>query len=470
MINPSPVNSKNSPYSNNPQFTRVTPPEPKNKKARPWRRALGMIFTCLTIASISYGVAQYYSLKNSIIVAHEGDSSTAVLSLSSSSNGSKLDLAQFKKVGDGRFNLLVVGVGGENHPGSYLTDSLQILSLDTINRKYALSSIPRDLYVNIPGHGKGKINSVYHLGEQSKKGSGSALLRQVAGSVVGVKISNFVLIDFAGAEEAIDAIGGIEVDVPKAINDPFFPDDRTVGYSPFSIAAGPQHLNGHTALRYARSRETTSDFDRSARQQLILAAMKKKALSMGVLSNPAKITSLLNVLGRHVRTDLQAEEIKAFFSIFKESAQEGSFVLDTSSQLGLLASSSDPVAGYISYPSEGINDFSKVQSWFAKNNPDPLLKQEKATVTVYNGGSATSKQLQNLIASLTDYGFTVTLSGEVLSSRKKSSRTAVYAKSNKMPITRNYLSSYFNNAPVQDGTVSASGSDFEIVYVPSLEK
>ena len=92
----------------------------------------------------------------------------------------------------------------------------------------------------------------------------------------------------------VDALGGIDIDVPRAINDPYFPDERLVGYAPFNVKAGPQKMDGATALKYSRSRKTTSDFDRSERQQLVIDAIKKKALSVGVLSNPVKINNFIN--------------------------------------------------------------------------------------------------------------------------------------------------------------------------------
>jgi LCP family protein required for cell wall assembly len=471
MINPNPVHSKNSPYSNQstPYRASSLPRTLTGSKPphRAWKKVVLLGFLSLIVAAGTYAFAQYRSLRDNVIIANEGQSA-AILSYNPQDIGSKLNNDLFQHIGDGRFNILMVGIGGDNHPGALLTDSIQVMSIDTINKKVALTSIPRDLYVNIPGYGRSKINATYEVGEQQKVGSGSALVKQVVSTVIGAPIQRFALLDFSGAEEAVDALGGIDVEVPKTINDPFFPDDATVGYSPFYIQAGLQHMNGHVALRYARSRETTSDFDRSARQQLIISAMKKKALSVGFAANPLKVTNLLNTLGRHVKTDMPVDELKSVMGIYKDSTQSGSSVLDTSDSLGLLTSTTDPVAGYIAYPIRGLSDFSEIHTWFQKNNPDPLVAKESPSITVVNGGSASKSQLQELVTTLQDYGYTATLSTVPL--KKTVTKTQVFdASGGKKPITHNYLASQFSTQ-VQDGNSVNSGSDFEILYVPSTKK
>lgn len=475
MINPTPVDSKSTPYSRPPQYSAtapvVPPPLPRtlsqplllNEKPSPWRKIFLLSLLSLLVAGGTYAFAQYNSLKNAIIVDHEGESSS-ILSYSSQNKG-KLDPALFKKAGDGRFNIVVVGVGGAGHPGGSLTDSIQVISLDTINKQASLTSIPRDFYY------KGsKINSVYQFAEEKKAGSGPLAVKEAVGAILGIKISNFGLIDFDGAKDAIDALGGIDVNVPKAIYDPYFPDDRTVGYSPFNITAGQHHMDGHAALRYARSRETTSDFDRSARQQLIMQAMKKKALSLGVLSNPVKISNLMNVLGKHVKTDMQLNDIKALASIYKDVTNENttSQVLDTSSALGLLTSTTDPVAGYISYPILGYTKYSDIQLWFQKNSPDPLLKREQPTVSLINGASATQKQLNTLADALKDYGFTVTIVSEKPSKGKYTKTQVFEVKRDKKPFSRNYLASYLSTTS-QVGSPLDTETDFEVIYIPSSD-
>lgn len=469
MINPEPVPSQSSPYSsaNNYNLSRAIPTPLAPKKRSSWKKYFFLSVFSLIIAGGTYTYAQYAALRNTIITPHEGESSTIL----SYNEGSNLDPQAFTQAGDGRFNVLILGIGGDNHPGGTLTDSIQILSVDTLNKKASLISLPRDLYVDIPGYGRAKLNYAYFAGEETRVGNGAVLSREVVGKVVGAKISNYVLVDFQGAEEIINALGGIEVEVPKAISDPLFPaDNGTVEFRPFYIDAGLQHMNGETALKYARSRETTSDFDRSARQQLIISALRQKALSLGVITNPLKVAGLMGTVGRHLKTDLRPDELRAFLALYKDIPPEASssYVLDTSQELGLLTSETDPVVGYIAYPLEGYFKFGEVQRWFHRNNPDPLIAREGAKVMVINGGKATAAQMTSLVDTLRDYGYNAELSN--LSPKRGPEKTQVLEKrGGKKPITANYLGSYFSLTPKEDSLLNPD-ADFEIIYVPPLKK
>ncbi len=185
-----------------------------------------------------------------------------------------LDPTKLKGEGDGRINILVLGIGGVGHEAPTLSDTMLVLSIDPQTKDTAMLSIPRDLYVKIPATGKyatqySKINAANAYG-------GPELAAKVVSSVIGVPIHYYILVDFSGFRQAVDAVGGVDVTVGKAIYDPEYPcDNEKGGYCPFSVAAGPQHMNGTVALRYARSRKSTSDFDRAARQQQIIGGAPK---------------------------------------------------------------------------------------------------------------------------------------------------------------------------------------------------
>lgn len=467
MINPNPVSQKSSPYSNtgnsNPPAHDLNLPNKLSptKKKHPWRRFFLMALACIIIASATYAVAEFTSVKNKIIIGHQGTKS-AVLNGNLQDPNAKIDPSAFQKFGDGRFNLLIVGVGGVGHSGPYLTDTMQVISIDTINKKFTMTSVPRDLYVNIPGHGYGKINEAYEDGQLDSPNGGALLAREVVGNVLGINISNFALLDFSGAEDIINQLGGIDVNVPTTINDPFFPNDLTNGYSPFYISAGLHHMDGATALDYARSRETTTDFDRSMRQQLIIDAVKKKALTLGVLSNPAKINNLINIVGDHFRTDLQSNEIISFINLFRESTQTSTQVLSTDAQENLLTSKNYPV--YMSYPILGMNNYTAVHEWFAKSNPDPLLARENAKIILSSNGQATQDQLQQELTVLKDYGYNVSLDPQI--STVSTNKTLIQIANTNKPITVNYLKTLFNISSVNQ-TSLANGADIDIIYVPS---
>ncbi len=301
--------------------------------------------------------------------------------------------------GDGRINLLLIGVGGSGHPGGTLADSIMVASLDPQNKKVALLSIPRDLRVPIPGAGTTKINAAHSYGESRKAGDGPKLLKETVSSILDLPIHYFVRVDFQGFVKAIDSLGGITVDVPKPVSDPLYPAKDMLGYEPFYIKAGVQPLSGATALKYARSRETSSDFDRAARQQQILLAVRSKALSAGVLANPKKISDLLGILGSHVRTDLEVGEMQRLVGLIREVDPSAviSTVLDNSAD-GPLQSVSD--GGYYLVPKAG--DFSEVRRIAHELFTDPYLVREKARIEIQNatGTSGLAHELELDLRSL----------------------------------------------------------------------
>ena len=248
-----------------------------------------------------------------------------------------LDLTKLKGEGDGRVNILILGIGGEGHEAPNLSDTIMVMSIDPKTKDAAMLSVPRDLYVKIPATAKtgqqyGKINAANAYG-------GPELSARVVSNVIGVPIHYYVLVDFSGFRSAIDAVGGVDINVPTAIYDPSYPcDNERGGYCPFKIAAGPQHMDGIVALRYARSRHSTSDFDRAARQQLVISALRTKALQLSTLTNPVKLSNLIDSLGSHVKTDIQAKEITKLAGLAKDIdvSKMPQKVLDTDSKDALL--------------------------------------------------------------------------------------------------------------------------------------
>lgn len=209
----------------------------------------------------------------------------------------------------GRITILVVGMDrrpGETEPG--LTDSMMILSLDRTRHTALMLSIPRDLWIDIPGHGPGRINTVYMLGEKSQA-DGTALLKQTVNAILGVRVDHVVRLEFNAVVTLIDAIGGVDIDVPVAINDPFFPDSA-YGYDPLYIPAGRQHMDGALALKYMRTRHGNSDFDRAARQQQVLTAIRARIAQPDVWPDVlAQAPALIEQLKSAVVADLNIVEM-----------------------------------------------------------------------------------------------------------------------------------------------------------------
>jgi len=303
---------------------------------------------------------------------------------------------QLSGEGDGRINFLLMGIGGSNHPGGMLADSIEIFSLDPVNNSAAFLSIPRDLYVPIDGYGRDKINTAYAKGWTSCQNTGCPtnsdpggdLMKATVSQVIGQPIHYYIRLDFQGFTKMIDQLGGVQVYVDKALNDPRYPDAQMKGYDPLYIAAGQQNFDGATALKYARSRESTSDFDRARRQQQIILAVKQKATSLNFLTNPKKIADIIGTLGSHIRTDLQTDDWLPVANLVKklDSSKIAAQVLDTGTD-SPLKSQSDSSAGYIIVPKLGINDFTEVQEWVAMVMPEPYLLKEGAKVELVTPSS-----------------------------------------------------------------------------------
>ncbi len=210
----------------------------------------------------------------------------------------------------GRTNILLAGIGGEGHDGGNLTDTVLVASVDYKNKLVPMISIPRDLFVTTKETGKSRINEVYWLAKNKVgKSGGLEALKKSVSEITGQEIQYYVKIDFEGFVKIVDSIGGIDLYVENDIYDPYYPRGETIQYQTFSIKKGFQHLDGDTALKYARSRKTTSDFDRAKRQQMVLQSIREKALSLNVLTDPTKIKAIYDSVSSSIDTNLSFGEI-----------------------------------------------------------------------------------------------------------------------------------------------------------------
>ncbi len=147
------------------------------------------------------------------------------------------------------------------------TDTLMLLVADRAEPLAATLSIPRDLWVTIAGgYGQERINAAYELG-------GPTAANQTVSSVVGQPVDHYLLIHLQGVRDVIDALGGVDIVVERPIHDDAYPTDD-YGIITIDIPAGRQHMDGTTALEYARTRHQDSDFGRAERQQQVLAAVR----------------------------------------------------------------------------------------------------------------------------------------------------------------------------------------------------
>ncbi len=214
--------------------------------------------------------------------------------------------------GTSRFTVLMMGL--DRRPDetglAYRTDTMMLLSIDPINKTVGILSLPRDLYVEVPGYRSlQRINSAMVLGELQQPGYGPTLAMQTAQYNFGIHVHDYLAVDFDAFITFVDAIGGIDVNVPYTINDPQYPN-MYYGYDPFYLVAGDHHLDGATALKFARSRHQTSDFERAQRQQQVLYAIRDRILDLEML--PQLIVqgpSLTANLSENVYTGLTLDQM-----------------------------------------------------------------------------------------------------------------------------------------------------------------
>ncbi len=206
-----------------------------------------------------------------------------------------------------RVNIVLLGVDqrpGEDGP--WRSDTMIVVTVDPKSMTAGALSIPRDLYVEIPGYGEQRINMAHFLGDAYHyPGDGPGLAMKTIEYNFGIPVHYYIRVDFQGFREIIDYLGGITIDVEKEIWDYRYPDGQ-YGYSTVHIPAGVQVMNGRMALQYARTRHGGSDFDRLRRQQQVLMATREKALRLQLIP---KIPLLASTLGHTVKTNLQVGEV-----------------------------------------------------------------------------------------------------------------------------------------------------------------
>ena len=281
-----------------------------------------------------------------------------------------------------RVNFLLLGIGGEGHDGPQLTDTIIFTSFKPSDGSVAMMSLPRDMTVPIPNYGYRKVNHANAYGEMDDPGSGPELASQVIGEVLDEDIHYYLRVDFDGFAEFVDAIGGVDVYIENGFTDPNYPSHgkeyATCGYEEEGVEGtegqegltdaeeenelaeilaigqeeqgileealeeenqpevidyscrfesitfyeGWTHMDGQTALKFARSRHGNngegSDFARSERQQKIILAVKDKVLSASTFLNPSRISKMMDTLKDNIATNLDVWEIVRLAGEFKD--------------------------------------------------------------------------------------------------------------------------------------------------------
>lgn len=222
----------------------------------------------------------------------------------------------------GEANVLVLGYGGQGHEGGYLTDSLLLLHNDLGGGGSAQINVPRDLWVQIPpDSGRyAKLNGAYAYGrgEAGDPVAGGRMATYKVQQVTGLKTERWVTIDFQGFRALVDALGGVDIEVERAFSSDYPANDNPSidpSWITVSFAAGRQHMDGETAIRYARARyadvpEEASDFARAQRQQRLLAAIAAR------LKSPVhwwRAFGVMNALQPVLQTNLAPADLLILF-------------------------------------------------------------------------------------------------------------------------------------------------------------
>ncbi len=309
-----------------------------------------------------------------------------------------VDPAKLNGEGDGRVNIMLLGKGGPGHDGADLTDTILIACIDPVQKETSLLSIPRDFWVKTEG-GQSKINAVYANAKykilNTKKSAdtneraeqaGLSAIETTVEEVTGIPIHYHVMVDFEAFEQAINTVGGININVQKngVVYERLY---NTVTRKPYilDVKEGQQQFNGERALFYARSRYTSArgDFDRAERQRAVIVALKDKVTSAGTYGNPVKINQLVNEFGSHVRSNLATGEVLRVYDILKnvDSSKIGSVGLADAPNILV---ETDTVNGQsVVRPIAGLYNYSAIQS-FIRNT----LKEDTMRYLAGVSGSA----------------------------------------------------------------------------------
>lgn len=331
-----------------------------------------------------------------------------------------VDPTLLKGEGDGRVNVLMLGIGGANHDGSDLTDTMMIASIDPVNNQASLLSIPRDLWTKMPNNfiaSYQKINAAYESGKYKYLGkedasdkdhkailAGFQATDSVVEQVTGVPIHYNMLVNFQAFQQAVDTVGGVTINAPEELWDPTMAWQNN--HSPILAKAGINVFNGPQALNYVRSRETSSDFARGERQRAVLVALKEKTANLGTLTNPLKLTGLMNAFGDNVQSDISISDLTRMASIMKKIPSNQIQSVGLTDGANNFVTTGNINGMSVVMPKAGLEDYSQIQAFIRSKLKDGYITKENANIAIFNGsgisGLATTKSTE-----LKSYGYNV---------------------------------------------------------------
>lgn len=389
---------------------------------------------------------------------------------------------------NGRSNILVFGTSEDDqneHGGASLTDSIMVVSVDQDKKIAAITSVPRDLWVEYDegcevGY-EGKINAVFLCGANgdttSQEGAmkGAEALRKKVGEVYGLDVQYSVQVGYRAVEQAVDAVGGIEVviesDDPRGILDRNFDWECRFECYYVKHPNGPAKLNGKQALALARARNeaggyglSRGNFDREVNQQKILVALRNKASSAGTLANPIAATQLIDSLGDNIRSNFVAGEIRTLIDLARDTKEKNIDRFNLVDGDPPLLTTGNVGGQSVVRPTAGLYDYSAIQAFILKRFTIDEATKENASITVLNGSGrvgAAQEMQEKLVAK----GFNVVEIGNAAESAEYGKASIYKISETKQPATSKKLTRTIGGK-VKNGPMPyemTSTSDFVVI-------
>ena len=355
-----------------------------------------------------------------------------------------------------------------------------ILSINTRDNSAFMLSVPRDLWVNIPGQGHSKINEAYvdgeseHFNESGYFGGGMGLLQETIQQDFSIPIDYYALVDYNAFRDMVNAVGGITVNIQSS--DPRGLYDPSVDYATHGplvrLTNGSHALTGEQALDLARARGDAygsygfpqSDFDRTAHQRQMLLALRSKASSSGVLANPLKVSSLFDAVGKNIKTNFSLSEAHRLYDIGKKLNGNAiqSIGLNSANGKNLLISYTSYSGESALAPAAGVDDFSDIRAFVQRlTSNDPVVK-ENATVVLLNATDAYGLASKNAKA-LTGKGLNVVTTADAAANQ--ATTTIIDLSNGKDPATKSYLVSKYGSSVT---TTNPYGTKYQAAFIVVL--
>jgi LCP family protein required for cell wall assembly len=344
--------------------------------------------------------------------------------------------------GRDRLNVLLLGIDTrDTDPATRNTDTMLVVSVDPVNKTAGMLSIPRDIYIDMPGTFQGKVNGAYSFG-------GPELVRKIVDDLLGIRIHTYALVNFDAFNRIIDGVGGVVVDAKRPVRDEYYPTSD-FGIERINILTGPQLMHGQVALEYARSRHDTNDYSRARRQQEVVGALRTRLAQPDALR---ALPAIIDSVGTTLETDLDPANVLPL-------ARTGTGIdsADIRSEV-LYPCGGDYPHCELAYNGDSgfflLPDRAKIRDFAAQLFYDPRIRTEGAKVQIENTGarSGAAKDVADRLA-LRAYG----VIGVANASNAKS---AIVLRNSSKRYTAEALRDVLGGIPVE--TADGSGPDITV--------